>query len=382
MGNLNFYFQKFKDKMSGTTIDTATDWVDGIGSGLSSSDKKKLLVWIKKYLRNNPKREVSESTFRQMIRDMIQDVLKNEEELEEMSSVTGMAGGDAYNTPFAFAGDSEKNKKLKTQMIRRANPDWEEMWDDNEKPKKERKWSVELHESKDDEIAKIYVGRDAYWLKKHGDTTHFYISNTPIKPNQDNWLYHVNQAKSEPYYNDLVKWLRGGEIDGKKYKPNVKSSLTSNLTEKTEKEYIIWGIPPGKSDEDILYTKAKSPSEAKKICGILEKEHGCKKCRVQTLDLSVAPDFTKVFNEFITEGRRGAYHDYRDDSNLTTRQKIGQSVREIYTELKEIERRIDMNLRLKEETGINGDKYWSRTRKSFARVNEVMNRILYKMKQF
>ena len=32
-----------------------------------------------------------------------------------------------------------------------------------------------------------------------------------------------------------------------------------------KKEYVIWGIAPGKSSEEILYTKAKSQGEAKKI---------------------------------------------------------------------------------------------------------------------
>ena len=63
------------------------------------------------------------------------------------------------------------------------------------------------------------------------------------------------------------------------------------------KEYIVWGIPPNQKDEEILFTKAKSQSEAQKVCDILEKKHGCKKCRVQVLDLSTEPDFKNVFNE-------------------------------------------------------------------------------------
>jgi len=63
----------------------------------------------------------------------------------------------------------------------------------------------------------------------------------------------------------------------------------------TAKEYIIWGVAPGTTHEDLLYTQAKSMGEAKRVCNVLEKEHGVTKCRVQVFDPTEAPDFTKVF---------------------------------------------------------------------------------------
>lgn len=59
--------------------------------------------------------------------------------------------------------------------------------------------------------------------------------------------------------------------------------------ENTAKEYPIWGIPPGKSSEQLLYTKAPSHSQAKVIARILRDKHGCKKVRIQTLDLAQNP---------------------------------------------------------------------------------------------
>lgn len=64
-------------------------------------------------------------------------------------------------------------------------------------------------------------------------------------------------------------------------------------------EYVIWGIPGKPHDqtyEQVLNTNAKTYKEAEKICKILEKEHDCKNCRIQILDLLVAPDFTKTLN--------------------------------------------------------------------------------------
>jgi hypothetical protein len=50
-------------------------------------------------------------------------------------------------------------------------------------------------------------------------------------------------------------------------------------------EYAVWGISPKSEKETILYTKAKSFSEAEKVCVILEKKHKCKELRIQVIDL-------------------------------------------------------------------------------------------------
>jgi Fe2+ transport system protein B len=65
------------------------------------------------------------------------------------------------------------------------------------------------------------------------------------------------------------------------------------------KEYVIWGIPPGKTHEDILYTKAETISEARKVVEILTKKHGCKKVRIQVLDLSQDTDFSQEFGKAV-----------------------------------------------------------------------------------
>lgn len=78
-----------------------------------------------------------------------------------------------------------------------------------------------------------------------------------------------------------------------------KSELRKLIREEINlaKEYVIWGIPKGKKDEELLFTKAKSMGEAKKVIKVLEKKFGVTKCRVQTLDLSTKPDFKNVFKK-------------------------------------------------------------------------------------
>lgn len=65
--------------------------------------------------------------------------------------------------------------------------------------------------------------------------------------------------------------------------------LVREVIQESAKEYVIWGIPPGKKDEAILYTKAKSMGEAKKIIKLLTDKHGVTKARVQVLDLAQDP---------------------------------------------------------------------------------------------
>ena len=58
------------------------------------------------------------------------------------------------------------------------------------------------------------------------------------------------------------------------------------------------------------------------------------------------------------------------------------SVREIRDQLREIERKIDMNYRLKTESGIVTGQYWERTKTALNTLAEMMNRIQHKIRRF
>ncbi len=68
-------------------------------------------------------------------------------------------------------------------------------------------------------------------------------------------------------------------------------------------EYIIWGVPPGKIDEEPLVTKSKTKEEAEKIMAMFNNEtdetkpwYGVSKVRLHILDLNEVPDFTGAIN--------------------------------------------------------------------------------------
>ena len=54
--------------------------------------------------------------------------------------------------------------------------------------------------------------------------------------------------------------------------------------------------------------------------------------------------------ENVNEGR---YHDYRNDESLSPKQKIGHSMREVRDKLNELDKLVKMNVRLKNEIGVN-----------------------------
>lgn len=71
------------------------------------------------------------------------------------------------------------------------------------------------------------------------------------------------------------------------------------LLNEIKKEFAIWGIPPGKKDEELLFTKAKTQSEAEKVKEILTKKHNCTKVRIQsfTMNQDIAKDWKRLTTE-------------------------------------------------------------------------------------
>ena len=64
------------------------------------------------------------------------------------------------------------------------------------------------------------------------------------------------------------------------------------------KEFVIWGIPPHTTQEELLATKANGEyitdyHTAKQIANTLQRL-GCSNVRIQTIDLSVCP--SKLFS--------------------------------------------------------------------------------------
>ena len=80
--------------------------------------------------------------------------------------------------------------------------------------------------------------------------------------------------------------------------------------------------------------------------------------------------------ESVNEGR---YHDYRNDESLTPRQKIGRSMMEVRDTLKKLESIVGMNIRLKNEIGVDSTSYWKRTHTAMKKISERLVKLANKV---
>jgi len=80
--------------------------------------------------------------------------------------------------------------------------------------------------------------------------------------------------------------------------------------------------------------------------------------------------------EMLGEGR---YHDWRNDESLTPKQKIGKSIREVRNSLNELNKTINMNLKLKNELQVDSRDYWKTTHKALKNISEKLVKLAGKV---
>jgi len=86
----------------------------------------------------------------------------------------------------------------------------------------------------------------------------------------------------------------------------------------------------------------------------------------------------KKANESINEGK---YHDYRNDESLTPKQKIGYSMREVRDKLTELDKIVKMNVRFKNEVGVDSTSYWKNTHNAMKKISERLVKLANKVGQ-
>ena len=77
----------------------------------------------------------------------------------------------------------------------------------------------------------------------------------------------------------------------------------------------------------------------------------------------------------------GHYHDYRNDESLTAKQKIGYSMREVRDKLSELDKIVKMNVRLKNEVGVDSTTYWKNTHNAMKKISERLVKLANKVGQ-
>jgi len=77
-----------------------------------------------------------------------------------------------------------------------------------------------------------------------------------------------------------------------------------------------------------------------------------------------------------------SYRAYKNDESATPKQKVNRAIREIGGKLKEIDKILGNNIKLKTETGVDRGKYWKSTRKTLHKIAERMSGISEKLRRF
>ena len=77
----------------------------------------------------------------------------------------------------------------------------------------------------------------------------------------------------------------------------------------------------------------------------------------------------------------GKYHDYRNDDTLTSKQKIGRSMREVRDSLFQLEGLVKMNVKLKNELKVDSRSYWKNTHKALHKISERLVKLANKVGQ-
>jgi hypothetical protein len=77
--------------------------------------------------------------------------------------------------------------------------------------------------------------------------------------------------------------------------------------------------------------------------------------------------------------KEGKYHRYRNDDTLTSKQKIGKSMREVRDRLTELESVVKMSLRLKNELKVDSRNYWKTTHRALKKISERLMKLSRKV---
>jgi hypothetical protein len=89
----------------------------------------------------------------------------------------------------------------------------------------------------------------------------------------------------------------------------------------------------------------------------------------------------KQIDKKLENVNEGKYHDYRNDESKTPKQKIGRSMMEVRDTLRNLENIVAMNIRLKNEIGVDSTSYWKRTHTAMKKISERLVKLANKVGQ-
>jgi hypothetical protein len=76
-----------------------------------------------------------------------------------------------------------------------------------------------------------------------------------------------------------------------------------------------------------------------------------------------------------------SYKEYKKDDSRKDYQKINDSIKKINSMMYKMERIVNQNARLKQESGVHNGQYWKSTQTRFQKISERMVRVARKIKE-
>lgn len=180
-----------------------------------------------------------------------------------------------------------------------------------------------------------------------------------------------------------------GNLDGGEGPPKTPYAFQSKPKSKKDKDKekaIMKSMGYSKVHEAKFHVKTEMGSVIVDASGrgeaIMKVAKALRKGRKGVIDANrVGVSKAKQVDKKLESVIEGRYHDYRNDETLTPKQKIGHSMREVRDKLNELDKLVKMNVRLKNEIGVDSTSYWKRTHTAMKKISERLVKLANKVGQ-
>ena len=179
-----------------------------------------------------------------------------------------------------------------------------------------------------------------------------------------------------------------GNIDGGEGPPKTPYAFRGKRKKDKDKEKKIATNSTGyaKVSEAKFHVKTEVGSVIVDASGkaeaIMKVAKALKKGRKGVISANrVGVSKAKQVSQKLENVNEGKYHDYRNDESLTAKQKIGYSMREVRDKLNELDKLVNMNVRLKNEIGVDSKTYWKNTHGAMKKISERLVKLARKVCQ-
>ena len=178
-----------------------------------------------------------------------------------------------------------------------------------------------------------------------------------------------------------------GALDGGEGPPKTPYAFTGKRKkDKKKKDDIVKAGGYSKVSEAKFHVKTELGSVIVDASGqgeaMMKVAKALKKGRKGIISVNrVGVSQAKQVDKKLENVNEGHYHNYRNDDSMTPKQKIGYSMREVRDKLNELDKLVKMNVRLKNEVGVNSTSYWKNTHTAMKKISERLVKLANKVGQ-